>query len=225
MIKLIITDIGGVMIKTDEAIITCIEAVFRENNIPFGSKKKLLSTFGTSLYDYVKNYLPSGHEKKVNFCYREFKKKYPIHAKKYMKVFPQVNQTLYFIKSNKIKVAVLSCMIKKEVQVNLSLLKFKEFDLIFSLDNYYHKRPDPSGLIKIMKTLGLKPCETLYVGDTVNDVKMAKNAKVISVAVTTGAQDSRKVIRTNPDYILASFSELKKLVTKLNNKQYLRNSI
>jgi phosphoglycolate phosphatase-like HAD superfamily hydrolase len=212
MIKLIITDIGGVLVKTDRAIIQCIEKVFQENNIPLGSRDKLLSAFGVSIFDYVKNYLPEGYKDKASYCYEEFKKIYPSKATHLMKVFPQTNETLRYIKNKHIIICVLSCMIKQEVQVNLSLLDFKDFEIVFSLGDYAHKRPLPNGLNMIMKKLNVLPSETIYIGDTVNDIKMAKNAGVISIAVKTGAQENNKLEQARPDYLLKNFSKIKEIL-------------
>ena len=212
MIKLIITDIGGVLVKTDEAIIKCIEKVFHDNNIALGSKQDLLSAFGVSIFDYVKNYLPKEHKDKAKFCYNEFKKIYPSKAIHLMKVYPKIDETLFNLKDKGIKIAVLSCMIKNEVKTNLSLLKFNDFDIIFSLEDYGHKRPLPNGLNMIMKKLNVLPSETIYIGDTINDIKMAKNAKVTSVAVKTGAQDNKKLEHEKPDHLLNNFSEINKIL-------------
>lgn len=215
MIKLIITDIGGVLVKTDEAIITCIERVFREQSVPLGNREDLLDAFGVSLYDYILNYLPEEHKEKVDLLYREFQKIYPAEAVDLMQVFEGVNETLKILQLRDFKISVLSCMKREEVDVNLSLLSFNDFNLVFSLEDYEFKRPDPTGLQKIMEKLGVLPEETLYIGDSVNDVKMAKNAGVLSVAVATGAQDSDLILKEEPDYFLAAFWELLSVVEEL----------
>ena len=207
-ITLLITDIGGVLVKTDEAIITCIQQVFDENNIPHGTKEDLLSAFGVSIYDYILQYLPNNHKDRADYCYQEFKKIYPSKATHMMSVFKGVDSTLESISRKGIGLAVLSCMTHDEVKKNLSLLEFKDFNTIFSLENYKDKRPSPTGLRMIMKKMNVCPEETMYVGDTVNDVRMAKNAGVISVAVKTGAQDNAKLKQEQPDYLLNDFSEL-----------------
>lgn len=212
MVKLVITDIGGVLVKTDEAIIQCIEKVFSDNDIHFGSRDDLLSAFGVSIYDYIKNYLPDEYKEKADFYYEEFKKIYPAKATHLMKVFEGINETLSYLKEKGIMVAVLSCMIRNEVNVNLSLLDFIDFDLVFSLEDYGHKRPKPNGLEMIMKKLGVSKEETIYVGDTVNDVKMAKNAGVFSVAVKTGAQSNSDLEREHPDYFFDDFTDLKDVI-------------
>lgn len=219
MIKLIITDIGGVLIKTDEAIITCIEHVFKEKNIPLGSKASLLQAFGASIYDYIYNYLPQEHKDKAQDCYKAFKEIYPQQALHLMHPYEGINETLHQLQKKGTRLAVLSCMIQQEVQANLSLLNFTNFDLIYSLEDYTHKRPDPKGLLEILQTLKVQPEETLYVGDTVNDIKMAKNAHIQSVAVRTGAQDNEQLQQAKPDYLLKSFKEIIKLIEIINTKK------
>jgi HAD superfamily hydrolase (TIGR01549 family) len=206
--KLLITDIGGVLTKTDEAIISSIEKVFKNKNIKLGSKKNMLKTFGTSLYDYILNYLPKNKKHLVDECYAEFKKIYPQTVIKKIKVFRDVDNTLNKLHKKGIKIAVLSCMVKEEVQINLNKLKFKNFDIVFSLEDYNKKRPQPEGLLKIIKKLKLNSSDCVYIGDTPNDVLMAKNAKITSVAITTGIIKKEELKKHNPDFIINDFSEI-----------------
>ena len=99
MIKLLISDIGGVLIKTDEAILSSIETVLRQNQISPGSRTKLLAAFGTSLYDYIKNYLPDGYEDEADRCYDQFKRIYPHDVGHLMTVFDGVDETLKLLKA------------------------------------------------------------------------------------------------------------------------------
>ncbi len=56
-IDLVVADIGGVLIKTDEAIISCIQRVVSEQGIPEGSVDSIYSVLGVSLKEYVRAYL------------------------------------------------------------------------------------------------------------------------------------------------------------------------
>ena len=48
------------------------------------------------------------------------------------------------------------------------------------------RKPDPAGLIRLMKKLGVSPEETVYLGDSPEDARTAQNAGVDFVAVTWG---------------------------------------
>jgi HAD superfamily hydrolase (TIGR01509 family) len=208
--KLLITDIGGTIVKTDEAIISTIKEVFEKNNVAFGSKEELLKAFGVSIYDYILNFLPMEEKEKAPFLYQEFKKIFPKEKIDLLRPFEDVDETLLFLKNKGIKIAIISCMRKEEVEANLSVLKFKDFDIIFSIEDYNEKRPSPQGLLKICKKLGFDVSETVYVGDSVNDIKMAKNANIFSIAVKTGAQDNKVLEEEKPDVLVDSIKELRK---------------
>ena len=47
-------------------------------------------------------------------------------------------------------------------------------------------KPDPSGLLTVIDRLGCRPCESLYVGDTVTDAETARRANVPFVAALSG---------------------------------------
>lgn len=216
MIKLVITDIGGVLIKTDEAIISTIEQIFLENKIVGRDVEGLKNAFGESLFDYIKGYLPRGYKNKSKILYQKFKERYPFKSMNLLKKFRGVENTLVNLRRNHVKIAVLSCMDNNQVKANLSLLKFKNFDIIFSLDDYNFKRPNPYGLLMIIKKLKINRNEVIYIGDTPRDVKMAKNAKIVSVAVGTGALDNSVFDDEQPDYFINSFSEIKELIDLIN---------
>ncbi|MFT4326111.1 MAG: HAD family hydrolase [Candidatus Woesearchaeota archaeon] len=218
MIKLIISDIGGVLLKTDEAIITCIETVFKKHAIPTGSKENLLKAFGESIYDYIRNYVPKEHLDKVDMLYEDYKKIYPEKVLNLIKPYEEINETLENLQKKGYAVAILSCMIRKEVDANLNLLRFKDFTVVYSLEDYSFKRPHPQGLQSIMKMLNMRPEETIYIGDTVNDIKMAKNANIISIAVKTGAQDNQLLEKEKPDFLISSFKDIPLVLNKLNTQ-------
>jgi HAD superfamily hydrolase (TIGR01549 family) len=210
IVELVVTDIGGVLVKTDEAIVSCIERAAREQGIPPGDVNAIHSVFGASLSDYVHAYLPPEYKERSAKCYDLFQEIYPEQVLNLLSPFPRVDDTLLELKCMGMKLAVLSCMLHSEVETNLSLLSFKSFDAIFSLEDYgeEHKRPDPEGLLKLIATLGCTPCRTIYVGDSSNDVLMGRNAGAITVAVRTGMQPISRVVQACPDYIIDSFKDI-----------------
>ena len=51
-------------------------------------------------------------------------------------------------------------------------------DIIFGRDDVIDAKPDPEGLITIIKLLGLEKEFVLFIGDTDVDEKAAKSAKI-----------------------------------------------
>jgi phosphoglycolate phosphatase len=75
------------------------------------------------------------------------------------------------------------------------------------------KKPNPEIVLNICKTLGLDVKKTMYVGDTSVDIQTAKNAGLISVAVTWGFRSKQSLLAENPDYIIDTPQELLNFVS------------
>lgn len=70
------------------------------------------------------------------------------------------------------------------------------------------KKPNPEVLLGICKTLNVKPEESIYVGDTNVDIKVAKNANMLAVGVSWGFRNKEELIKAGADYILNTPKDL-----------------
>jgi phosphoglycolate phosphatase len=74
------------------------------------------------------------------------------------------------------------------------------------------KKPDPRGLRELVARLGHSPARTLFVGDSLTDLRTASAAGIRMAYVTYGFRpdDHRRSDhqRGAPDFVLASFSEI-----------------
>lgn len=131
---LLICDIGGVLVKTDEAIIHAIKQSCEELGIRHGDVEDIYMAFGVSVKDYISAYT---NGESVEEIYAKFCTHYPKHE--VMSVFSGVNETLRILHEKGIKLAVISCMSKDEVDANLSLLSFDDFSLKLSIEDYKNK--------------------------------------------------------------------------------------
>ncbi len=84
------------------------------------------------------------------------------------------------------------------------------FEIIVSAQEIKAIKPNPIGLETIIKTLGAKKDRVIYIGDMVDDIMMAKYAKVHSCAIASGFSDYNRLKSTNPDYIFESMEGFKK---------------
>jgi phosphoglycolate phosphatase len=70
------------------------------------------------------------------------------------------------------------------------------------------QKPNPKILLDLLSTLRLTPAEAVYVGDTEDDVEMAKRCGVFPVAVLTGRLKEKQAHGSGASLILASALEL-----------------
>ncbi|MGC9310815.1 MAG: HAD family hydrolase [Candidatus Aenigmatarchaeota archaeon] len=84
---------------------------------------------------------------------------------------------------------------------DLGNIGLKRFSYILSKEGVKNKKPSGEGLKKIMAHLKVSPEETVHIGDTVSDVKAAKDAGCLSAAVLSGMGLKHHLEREKPDYL------------------------
>ena len=73
-----------------------------------------------------------------------------------------------------------------------------------------HSKPNPDMLLELMTSFGVRPEQTLMVGDTTHDLQMARNAGVAAVAVGFGAHPVGLLLAEGPVALARSTAELAK---------------
>ncbi|GAB1354194.1 MAG TPA: HAD family hydrolase [Candidatus Rifleibacterium sp.] len=63
------------------------------------------------------------------------------------------------------------------------------FKCIYGLSDRVAKKPDPSGALRIAAETGIKPAQTLYLGDTLVDMKTAVSAGMFPIGALWGFRD------------------------------------
>ncbi len=77
------------------------------------------------------------------------------------------------------------------------------------------KKPHPAPLRLALRQLGLKPSACVYVGDSPEDLEMAKNAGVRAIAVLGPFPTEKRLRAARPDFLLESIRELPDTLKKL----------
>ena len=82
------------------------------------------------------------------------------------------------------------------------------FGVVVCNEDIQHKKPHPEGLEKAMALLGAGKQSCSYIGDAPDDIRMGKNADVLTVAVPSSFPSSKDLRDACPDIFLASIKEL-----------------
>ena len=85
-------------------------------------------------------------------------------------------------------------------------------DFIYTGQNLFakHKR-----ILSLLKRKNLDPHHVVYVGDEIRDIEAAKKAHIKCIAVTWGFNSKERLKKHNPDFIVASPSELFSAIKQL----------
>ena len=164
--------------------------------------------FGPPLEDTFRKV--TNDESKVSFLvkkYREYNHK--LHHE-YLKIFPNVKETLEELKSRGHRLAVCSNKAKPAIELGFNIVGISDyFDIIVGLEGVLKPKPNPEGIFKIMDVIGQN---VIMVGDTAFDIKTANNAGIKSIACLYAMTKKEEFKEVNPTYYINDFKEILNLV-------------
>lgn len=124
-------------------------------------------------------------------------------------VYPGVRECLDWLREREVKLAIIT---NKPAQFIEPLLEEKGlacyFDWLVGGDTLPQQKPDPAALFWVMDKAGVAPGESLFVGDSRNDVRAAKAATVPCVALTYGYNHGEPIADEQPTLVLDDLREL-----------------
>ncbi|HAO74763.1 MAG TPA: phosphoglycolate phosphatase [Pseudomonas sp.] len=124
-------------------------------------------------------------------------------------VYPGVRDCLDWLRERRVKLAMIT---NKPAQFIEPLLEEKGlagyFDWLVGGDTLPQQKPDPAALFWVMDKAGVAPSESLFVGDSRNDVRAAKAATVRCVALTYGYNHGEPIADEQPALVLDDLREL-----------------
>ncbi len=140
------------------------------------------------------------------------------------KLYADVKPMLTLLRSRHKKVALLTNGASYRVLREIAHLGMGNyFDVIISAQDIKALKPNPAGLEATLTALKASRTRTIYFGDTVDDMMMARRAKVDSCAVSEGLDKRELLEAAHPNYIFTNISELKKaLLGKKTIKKRIR---
>ena len=144
--------------------------------------------------------------------YSSFTKSYSQTKLQLTKPYPGILETLEILSLSGYQMAVLSNKPHEHLVPICEEFFPNHFETKKGQIDGQLKKPNKEPLLKIMEKLGLKQCEIVYIGDSEVDIQTAKNAGVLSIAVSWGFRDRSYLETFFPDYIIDKPDELVALV-------------
>ena len=200
------------MVKTDDAIIAAVRRAAGELGIGPGHTDPLYDVFGTSIWEYVRAYLPDGAKERTDECHERFWQLFPESVLDRISLFDGVEEALVTLKQRGVRLAVLSGLKIESIEAIIDTFRFKDWDAVrSSMPLKAAADSRAAGIVTLVEEFGVSRDRTIYVGDTDHDVRQARKAGVISAVVKTGGQAVNhldKIEAENPDYLLDSWPGL-----------------
>ncbi|MFA5526407.1 MAG: HAD-IA family hydrolase [Acholeplasmataceae bacterium] len=143
-----------------------LEAIDRGELFALSYHQVLNKLYGTSHVEHM-DYIME--------CYHQLRDQH-------IKLFPGIMELLIELKESSYRLGLVTSEIKEIAIDELKYLGIHHFfDDIVTFDDVKKGKPDPEGLIKVMKSLNKTPEEVIYIGDQKSDGVVAYQAHVYAI--------------------------------------------
>ncbi|MDO5969650.1 HAD family hydrolase [Flavivirga aquimarina] len=220
--KAIIFDLDGTLVNSIEDLGDSMNLVLDNFGYPTHNYKAYNHFVGSGIKNLVIKALPETHKTHdiVNTCFNAMMDVYSNNCTVKTKPYDGILELLNQLKSQKLKLSVLSNKSDILTKKVVSSLLPNYFHPVFGLTKEVNKKPNPIKALEISETLNIKPENIIFVGDTNIDIQTAKNANMLAVGVTWGFRDKKELIESGAKYILNHPTDLLDILHSKKKKDW-----
>jgi pyrophosphatase PpaX len=205
-ISCVIFDIDGTLTRTNELIFATFNHVARKYLHRTFQPAEIVAMFGPPEEGAL---APLFKQEDLPRIMDELCEYYRAHHTAMAELHPGIEEVLEFLKSRDVRLAVFTGKGRRTTDITLEILGVAGyFDLIVSGNDVVKHKPDPEGILKVIREFSLKPEEVLMVGDSLGDIKASRGAGVNMAAVLWDSYDSERVRGAGAHYVFDEVAEL-----------------
>lgn len=206
-IKVILFDVDGTLIDTDDLIINSYRELFRRFRPDYKlTREEEIGFLGPTLASMFPRYFKEDFQLLFQ-VYRNYSHE---HMREYSFVYDYAIEVIEHLKLKGYRLGVVTSRFKSSVMSVLEEFDLtKYFEIIVSLDDVNTPKPDPEGINKCLSYFNVEPQECLYIGDNLNDYKAAISANVKTALVSWARGRDNSLLK--PDILLKTYLDLKKI--------------
>lgn len=203
MKKLAIFDFDGTMFNSVDDVVICFNEVLKKNDFPTLTYEEFIERLGGNIDEIVSLVLKNQNTpQNIELIKKEYNKLYGNSKNEHTLPFDGVYDVLRVLQQKEVFLAINSNRTTDSIKYFTGkYFEGIDFKLIEGHNIDYPSKPDPYGVLKIQKELGISCEETLYIGDSKTDIKTAINSEIDCIIVKWGYGNQKDY---ENDYILGT---------------------
>jgi len=82
------------------------------------------------------------------------------------------------------------------------------FEVALSRNDVENLKPGPDGINLALKRMGVRKEDSIFMGDSLDDVHGARNAGLRVIIISDGENLKEEILAAKPDYVIQTYDEL-----------------
>jgi phosphoglycolate phosphatase len=214
-LTLILFDVDGTLIDSQEHILTGMKAAFSTNKISLPSQENILATVGLSLFEAFGQLCPDLDNAKRQSLIAEYKNSFASMRSNMVPslLYPGAVKCLNSLrKIDSYVLGIATGKSRRGLDYVLTSPDLAGRFLTEQVSDHHPSKPHPSMALRAMSDVGAS--RGVMVGDTSFDMEMGQAAGLKTIGVTWGYH-STTTLKNNADLIVDNFDELLPAITQI----------
>lgn len=210
-IQTVLFDLDGTLIDSIELILASYRHTLAVHGYPAVDDGEWLEGVGRPLRVQLSRWARSAAElEALAVTYREFNL---ANHDRMVRVFAGIPELVRLLRAGGYRLGVVTSKSEEGTRRGLRLAGLQEaMDVLVCADDVEHPKPHPEPVTRAVALLGAEPAQTVYVGDSIHDMRAGRAAGVLTAAVLWGPFRRRDLEAAEPDFWLEQPGELLPLV-------------
>ncbi len=214
MYRTVIFDLDGTILNTIDDLTAAANWVCRKNNWPEHTAEACKAMVGHGIANFAARFSPENFRSPllVVNTLAQFSQYYGAHNMESTVPYGGIPEMLERLKAGGVQLAVYSNKADQFTRVIVEHYFPGVFAMVRGQVEGMPTKPDPKGICAVMRELGAKAEETLFVGDSSVDIMTGHNAGMASCGVTWGYRTKASLQEAGAEFLAESTAELEQII-------------
>jgi phosphoglycolate phosphatase len=208
MLKLLVFDWDGTLMDSGDRIVSCVSAAVAELGLPPRAPQAVRDVIGLGLREAWEALYPGLGETLLGDLTERYRRHFLVQDTTPMPLFPGVTEVLTDLRAEGYLLAVATGKSRRGLDRALEETALGGLFAATRCADETRSKPHPQMLLEVMSELGAEAEQTLMIGDSEYDLRMAVDAGVGALAVAYGVKDCRHLLEFQPLGCLEAIGDL-----------------
>lgn len=206
-IDLMVFDLDGTLVASGKDLAGAVNFALREIGLPLKKEAEIISFVGDGVRKLIERAAGINKEDILEKALEIFSEYYEEHLLDNTRLYPHVLDVLNKF-SGKTKVVLTNKRHKYAKSIAQGLNIEMHFDDIIGADTFPYQKPDARLIDNLLAKYDIDRKKAVMIGDGINDILLAKNSGILSVAYLSGLGKRDDLLAAQADYYCESMDEI-----------------